>query len=146
MNESFKTNDTLNGTDGKLWISTDAGDTLLGTIQSFSLKQKNIFQNLDRANKLTKSRRLVGIELSGTFVKYKVDNSFVSIMEKYKNGEQPEIKLIGLLENKNSGMMQRAVIKGVTFDEMDIMNFEQKKVLTEEVPYAAEDYYYQDKT
>lgn len=146
MAETFKTNATINGSDGKLWVCTDDGDVPILTIQKFSLKQKNNFEDVDKSGQLTKSRRLIGVELSGTISKFKTDNSFVNIMEKYKNGDTPEIKLIGLLENKNTGMMQRAVIKGVTIDELDIIDFEQKKVINEEVPFEAEDYYYIDKT
>lgn len=139
---AFNTNETLNGTDGKLWIN----DVPCATIQSFVLKQKNVYEDINKSEQLTKSRRLVGVELTGTISKFKVDNSLVGLMEEYKNGNTPEIKLIGFIENKTTGLMQRAVIKGVTFDEMDLINFEQKKVVTEEIPYECEEYYYQDLT
>lgn len=138
----FNTNETLNGTDGKLWIN----DTLCASIKSFTLKQKNVFESIDKAGQLTTSRRLVGIELTGTISKFKIDNSIAGIMKEYADGNAPEIKLIGLLENKTTGLMQRAIIKGVTFDELDIINFEQKKVIVEDIPYEAESYSYQDLT
>lgn len=138
----FNTNETLNGTDGKLWIN----DTLCASIKSFILKQKNVFETIDKAGQLTTSRRLVGIELTGTISKFKIDNSIAGIMKEYADGNAPEIKLIGLLENKTTGLMQRAIIKGVTFDELDIINFEQKKVIVEDIPYEAESYSYQDLT
>ena len=75
-----------------------------------------------------------------------IDNSIAGIMKEYADGNAPEIKLIGLLENKTTGLMQRAIIKGVTFDELDIINFEQKKVIVEDIPYEAESYSYQDLT
>lgn len=138
----FNTNETLNGTDGKLWIN----DTLCASIKSFTLKQKNVFETIDKAGQLTTSRRLVGIELTGTISKFKIDNSITGIMKEYADGNAPEIKLIGLLENKTTGLMQRAIIKGVTFDELDLINFEQKKVIVEDIPYEAESYSYQDLT
>ncbi|MBO5869607.1 MAG: hypothetical protein J6Q89_02540 [Clostridia bacterium] len=138
----FNTNETLNGTDGKLWIN----DTLCASIKSFTLKQKNVFETIDKAGQLTSSRRLVGIELTGTISKFKIDNSIAGIMKEYADGNPPEIKLIGLLENKTTGLIQRAIIKGVTFDELDIINFEQKKVIVEDIPYEAESYSYQDLT
>lgn len=139
---SFKTNETLNGSDGRLWIN----DTPCATIQSFVLHQTNVFEDINKAGQLTKSRRVVGIELSGTISKLKIDNTMSALMEEYKNGDTPEIKLIGLMQNAKTGMMQRAVIKGVTFGEMDLINFEQKVVAKEEIPFEAEDYYYQDLT
>ena len=139
---SFNTNETLNGTDGRLWIN----DTPCATVQSFVLHQTNVYEDINKAGQLTKSRRVVGIELTGTISKLKVDNTMSALMEEYKNGDIPEIKLIGLMQNAKTGMMQRAVIKGVTFGEMDLINFEQKVVAKEEIPFEAEDYYYQDLT
>ena len=139
---SFNTNETLNGTDGRLWIN----DTPCATVQSFVLHQTNVYEDINKAGQLTKSRRVVGIELTGTISKLKVDNTMSALMEEYKNGDTPEIKLIGLMQNTKTGMMQRAVIKGVTFGEMDLINFEQKVVAKEEIPFEAEDYYYQDLT
>lgn len=139
---SFNTNETLNGTDGRLWIN----DTPCATVQSFVLHQTNVYEDINKAGQLTKSRRVVGIELTGTISKLKVDNTMSALMEEYKNGDTPEIKLIGLMQNAKTGMMQRAVIKGVTFGEMDLINFEQKVVAKEEIPFEAEDYYYQDLT
>ena len=138
----FNTNETLNGTDGRLWIN----NTPCATIQSFVLHQTNVYEDINKAGQLTKSRRVVGIELSGTISKLKVDNTMSALMQDYKNGDTPEIKLIGLMQNAKTGMMQRAVIKGVTFGEMDLINFEQKVVAKEEIPFEAEDYYYQDLT
>ena len=139
---SFDTNTTLNVTDGRLWIN----DTLCASFQSFTLHQNNVYEDINKAGQLSKSRRLVGIDLTGTISKLKVDNTMAAIMEEYKNGDTPEIKLIGLMQNPKTGLMQRAVIKGVTFGEMDIFNIEQKVVVKEEIPFEAEDYYYQDLT
>ena len=139
---AFNTNETLNGSDGRLWIN----DTPCATIQSFVLHQTNVYEDINKAGQLTKSRRVVGIELTGTISKLKIDNTMSALMEEYKNGDTPEIKLIGLMQNAKTGMMQRAVIKGVTFGEMDLINFEQKVIAKEEIPFEAEDYYYQDLT
>lgn len=139
---SFETNETLNGTDGKLWIN----DTPCATVKSFTVKQTNVYEDVDKSGQLSKSRRLVGIEYSGTISKYLVDNTIAGLMQESANGEMPEIKLIGLIENKKTGMMRRAVVKGVTFDELNLINFEQKTVLMEEIPFQAEDVKYQDLT
>lgn len=139
---SFDTNSTINGTDGRLWIN----DTPCATIQSFVLHQTNVYEDVNKAGQKTKSRRVVGIELTGTITKYKTDNTMVGLMQDYKDRDTPEIKLIALLENPKTGMMQRATIKGVTFGEMDLINFEQKVLAREEIPFEAEDYKYQDLT
>ena len=53
---TFATNETFNGSDGKLWIN----DTPCASIQSFVLHQTNIYEDINKAGQLTKSRRLNG--------------------------------------------------------------------------------------
>ncbi len=132
----FETYETFNGTDGTLWIN----NTPCFSLQNFTLKQKNIYEDVHKSGSLKKSRRRVGIELSGTISKYKVDNTFIGLMKEYKDDDEPEIKIIGLIENKKTGVTERVSITGVTLDEMDILNFEQKKLVTEEIPFEAEDW------
>lgn len=132
----FNTNETFNGTEGTLWIN----NLPCYSLQSFSLKQTNVYEDVNKSGSLKKSRRRVGIELSGTISKYKVDNTFIQLMKDYKDSDEPEIKIIGKVENKTTGIVQRIEITGVTISEMDIFNFEQKKLITEEIPFEAEDW------
>lgn len=132
----FETYETFNGTSGTLWIN----NTPCYSLQSFTLKQKNIYEDVHKSGKLNKCRRRVGIELSGTISKYKVDNTFIGLMKEYKDSEEPEIKIIGLIENKKTGITERVQITGVSLDELDIFNFEQKKLVMEEIPFEAEDW------
>lgn len=132
----FETYETFNGTDGTLWIN----NTPCFSLQNFTLKQKNVYEDVHKSGSLKKCRRRVGIELSGTISKYKVDNTFIGLMKEYKDNDEPEIKIIGLIENKKTSVMERVSITGVTLDEMDILNFEQKKLVTEEIPFEAEDW------
>ena len=133
---SFNTNETFNGTNGTLWIN----NTPCASVQSFSFKQTNVYEDIKKSGSLSKSRRLVGVEYAGTISKYKVDNTFISLMKEYKNGDEPEIKLVGKITNKTTGITERVEITGVTLGELDILNFEQQKVVTEEIPFEAEDW------
>lgn len=132
----FNTNETFNGTNGTLWIN----NLPCASLQSFSFKQTNTYEDINKSGQLGKARRLVGVEHSGTISKYKVDNTFISLMKDYKDGNEPEIKLIGKIENTTTGYVQRVEITGVTLGELDIFNFEQKKLVTEEIPFEAEDW------
>ena len=133
---TFETYETFNGTNGTLWIN----NLPCFSLENFTFKQKNIYEDINKSGKLGKYRRLVGVEYSGTISKYKVDNSFIGLMNDYKEGDEPEIKLIGKMENKKTGITQRVSITGVTLDEMNILDFEQKKLVKEEIPFEAEDW------
>lgn len=134
------TKTVFNGTDGAIWLTTDTQEVKVGSMKTFTLKQQNTYADIDESESLTKKRKLVGVELSGEFTKWKVDNTFVKIFEKYKNGEQPDISIIGKAYNNNSGKVQRVKIIGVTLDELNLIDLAQKTPTEESLPYACEDY------
>lgn len=136
----FKTTEIFNGTNGSLWLSTDDSEILVGSFQTFTLKQTNQYEDVNEAEFLGKKRRLVGYELTGTMTKFKIDTTAVDIMEKYKKGETPDINFIAKAHNPNTKAMQVIKVMGVTIDECDIINLEQKTATREEMPYSAEDY------
>lgn len=130
----------FNGTDGAIWLTTDTQEVKVGSMKSFSLKQKNIFSNIDESESLSSKRKLVGIELTGELTKWKVDSSFIDIFERYKDGEQPEISFVGKAYNNNTGKVQRVKVIGVTLDELNLMDLAQKTPAEESLPFACEDY------
>lgn len=136
----MKGTDIFNGTNGSVWLSTDNEETPIGSVQTFNLHQTNQIEDIDEAEFLGKKKRVVGYELTGTLTKFKVDHSIIDIMEEYKNGNTPEISFMGKAYNKNTKRMEVIKVIGVTFNEADLMNLEQKTTTKEEIPYAAEDY------
>ena len=136
----MKGTDIFNGTNGSVWLSTDNEETPIGSVQTFNLHQTNQIEDVDEAEFLGKKKRVIGYELTGTLTKFKVDHAIIDIMEEYKNGNTPEISFMGKAYNKNTKRMEVIKVIGVTFNEADLMNLEQKTTTKEEIPYAAEDY------
>ena len=136
----MKGTDIFNGTNGSVWLSTDNEETPIGSVQTFNLHQTNQIEDIDEAEFLGKKKRVVGYELKGTLTKFKVDHAIIDKMEEYKNGNTPEISFMGKAYNKNTKRMEVIKVIGVTFNEADLMNLEQKTTTKEEIPYAAEDY------
>ena len=136
----MKGTDIYNGTNGTLWLSTDDMEIPVGSIQSFQLKQTNEWEDVNEAEFYGKKKRLLGYELTGTISKYKVGIEMLNIMEEYQKGNTPDISLIGTVRNPNTGGVQVVKIIGVTFNEGDILNFEQKTATREEIPFAAEEW------
>lgn len=140
MTNTLQANNIFNGTDGAVWISTDDQVLKIGSMKTFTLKQKNIYSDIDESENITKKRKLVGVELTGELTKWKIDNTFVKIFEQYKNGDQPDISIIGKAYNNNTNKVQRVKISGVTFDELNLIDLAQKTPTEESLPYACEDY------
>ena len=140
MTNSLQTKAIFNGTDGAVWLTTDTQEVKVGSMKTFTLKQANQFEDVDASESYTKKRKLVGVELTGDFTKWKIDNTFINIFEQYKNGEQPDISIIGKAYNNNTGKVQRVKVIGVTFDELNLIDLAQKTPTEESLPYACEDY------
>ena len=136
----MKSGEIFNGTNGTLWLSSDTTESKIGSMQTFSLHQNNEYEDVNEADFYGKKKRFLGYELTGTISKYKVGHEFLDILEQIKNGDTPEINLIGKAYNPNTKRMEVLKVIGVTFDEGDIMNLEQKTATKEDLPYAAEDY------
>ena len=109
-------------------------------MKTFALKQTNTYADVDVSESVIKKRKLVGVELTGEFTKFKVDNSFINIFEEYKNGNQPDISIIGKAFNNNTGKVQRVKVIGVTFNELNLIDLQQKTPTEESLPFGAEDY------
>lgn len=140
MTERVKEKEIFNGTNGTLWITTEKEELKLGAAQSFTLKQKNNWEDYNNPNEYGKNRKFLGYELSGTITKLKIDNKMTNVFTDYANGEVPEISLIAKVENPSTGKLQRVKISEVTFDEMDIIAFEPKTMTKEEIPFEAATY------
>ena len=98
----MKGTDIFNGTNGTLWLSTDDMEIPVGSFQTFTLHQNNEFEDVNEAEFLGKKKRLLGYELTGTISKYKTDHAMADIMEKYKDGETPDINFVAKAYNPNT--------------------------------------------
>ncbi len=140
MGKNLQTKEIFNGTDGSVWLTTDNQEVKVGSMKTFTLKQANMYEDIDESESYTKKRKLVCVELTGEFTKWRIDNTFINIFEQYKNGKQPDISIIGKAYNNNTNKVQRVKLIGVTFDELNLIDLAQKTATEESLPYACEDY------
>jgi len=134
-------NTVFTGSSGELWLNNT--DKLL-KVQKFTFKQTNKYEEVDTTDIFATAERLVGCSLSGEITKFQVDFAIADIMEKYKNGAQPDITLVGKIVNPDTGASRRISITGVTLQDMDIFAFEKSKTNQETIPFNATDYEYLD--
>lgn len=140
MANTLTPKEIFNGTDGAVWITTDDQEVKVGSMKTFTLKQANQFEDIDESESYTKKRKLVGVELTGEFTKWKIDNTFINLFAQYKDGEQPDISIVGKAYNNNTNKVQRVKLSGVTFDELNLIDLAQKTPTEESLPYACENY------
>lgn len=127
----------INGTFGEIWFGGDK----LGNCKSFVAKVTGEYQEMDIAGKLGKSQKFLGYSCAGTITLIKIDSTIISkILPFWRMGLNPTFTIVGKLADPSAYGSERIALTGVTIDEVTLMDFEQKTVKDEEVPFKAEDF------
>lgn len=134
----------FNGTNGTLWIQTEAETIEIASVQSFSVTQTNDYEEYNSPNEYGKYQKFLGYSLAGTLTKYKIGSEMINILYEYAKGNQQDIYIIGKVENPSTGKLQRIKYSNVTIDSGDLQNFELKTATKEEIPFKAAKYEFLD--
>lgn len=137
MERKFNSSKTMNGTFGKLWVNNE----LKGNVKSFEAKLTLNYESVDVSNSLGENNRYMGYSISGTMTFHKCDSNFISMYhEGIISGVLPEINVVASLDDPSAWGAERVQLTGVTFDEIQLMKFEQKTLTEESVPFKATAY------
>ena len=112
----FNSNKVIRGTSGRAWVDGD----LMANVKSFEAKAT------------------IDYSIAGTMTLHKFDSY---ILKKYQtaimSGDLPEMKIVASLADPQSDGTQRVALYDVHLDEITLLQFENKTVLEEEVPFTA---------
>ena len=137
----FNSNKVIRGTFGRAWVDGD----LMANVKSFEAKATLDYEDMDVNGDLGQKKRYMGYSVAGTMTLHKFDSS---ILKKYqaaiRNGDLPEMKIVAALADPQSYGAQRVALYDVHLDEITLLQFENKTVLEEEVPFTAGDYEFLD--
>ena len=141
MAETFNVNKVISGNYGSVYINIDGIDTEYLNVKKFEAKVSGNYEDVSVTNMLATPRKLIGYEISGTLTVAKINNDISkSVLNAWKKGIMPEIRLVGKLADPSADDAERVTISGVTFDETDLLAFEPGKLLEVEIPFKATEY------
>ncbi|WP_027399082.1 phage tail tube protein [Anaerovorax odorimutans] len=124
-----------NGSNGKIWVN----DTMWDDVSSFQAKVEMTFEEVP--NGLKTAQVLMGYKISGSIKMRKTDSKILKLVaDDYKNGIITDIKIVGKAMNLSTGKVERIAYTGVTFDEIQLNQFEEKKIVENEINFKAEDF------
>ncbi|MHC1723044.1 MAG: phage tail tube protein [Aminipila sp.] len=124
-----------NGSNGRIWVN----DKLWEAVSKFEAKMEISWEEVPDGMKTTQVP--MGYSVSGSIKMRKTDSRVLALVaEDYKNGVITEIKIVGKAMNQSTGKTERIAYLGVTFDELTLSDFEEKKIQEIEVPFKAEDF------
>lgn len=141
MANKMEANKTIRGNFGKVWVNNEEWMN----IKSFEAKVSAEYEDIDIPGEFGKHKRYVGFSGEGTIVTNKIDSRVSKLVAKgFKDGNLPEIKIVARLADPTAYGSERIEILHVTFNELMLMQFENKKIIEEEVPFNFADYNYID--
>lgn len=135
--EKLPANRQINGTFGTVWVN---GEKWLD-VESFEAKVTLNFEDVNMANDLATHKKYTGWAGEGSMTVKKVYTRGAALLaESTKNGIMPDISIVGKLADPDAFGAERVSIEQVTFNEFTLLQFEQKTLATEELPFNFADY------
>lgn len=137
MSKDMIAQKTINGTYGEIWFNGQK----LGNCKAFQAKVTGEYQELDISGKSGKYQKWLGYSIAGTITLIKLDSTIVSmVLPFWKTHQNPTFTIVGKLADPSAYGAERISLTGVTIDEATLLDYEQKTVKDEEVPFKAEEY------
>lgn len=128
----FNTEHVLHGSGGTAWFNGKK----LSTLQSIEAKVTADYEEINVCGDQATYRIYNGYAGEGSFTVLKVDSEVLKLMsEAYASGVMPEITIISALKQKGTNKVERVVLSQVTIDEMNLIKYEKKAKIEEEVPF-----------
>lgn len=131
----------MNGSWGEAWMDSE----LLAECTGLQAKVDVNKEDVPMCGRLTPGKKVVGWEGKGS-VKFNKVNSRMAIKlaTKIKAGQDIKVTIISKLADPSAFGAERVVIKGVSFDDLTLADWEANKNGTIECPFTFEDFEYID--
>ena len=129
----FSPEKVINGTFGELWLNDYYLAEVLGLEAKVTIEKTEVNQ----VRTLAKGYKVTGLDCKGTIKLNKVTSYFVNLLSKNtKKGKQTVCTIISKLSDPDSDGTERIKLAGVTFDEVNLANWEAKKLGEESIPFT----------
>lgn len=131
----------INGTFGRVMIN----NKLFANAKSFEVKITPSYEEFSIAGKLGTYQKYMGYSVGGTIKFDKVDFELAKKVSKgFLNGILEAFTIIGEVYDPSAQGSSIISISGVTFDEVTLMSFENRKMMEEEFSFKAVEVSYQE--
>lgn len=122
----------VNGTHGSVWVNNEKWLD----INKFDSKVAFDYEDVNMSEDLATHKKLIGWNGEGSIETKKVYSRGAKLMlDIIKTGIVPDIKIVTKLSDPDSYGTERATFGGITFNEFSPAKFEQKTLMTEELPF-----------
>jgi len=133
----LKSNRVINGTFGSVWVNNEKWLD----VEEFEAKVTIDYEDVNRAEDLATHKKMTGWTGEGNLKVKKVYSRGSGLLaEAVKKGSIPDINMVGKLADPDAFGTERIAINEVTFSEFMLLQFGQKTIGSEELPFSFADY------
>lgn len=131
----------INGTWGEVWLDGDKISECIGLQAKVTLNKAavNFCKDLHTHNKI------IGIEGKGTLKLHKTSSRMIQkISDNIRQGKETVCTIVSKLADPDANGSERVVIKEVSFDDLSIVDWENKKNGEESIAFTFADWEFLD--
>ena len=140
---SYIASNVINGTYGEVWLDADYMAQVTGLEAKASVKKSDV----NMVGRLSPGKKVTGFENKGTLKMNHVTSEMkVKIASDLKQRKTTSFTIISKLADPDAlnAQAERIKLTGVTFDEVDLINWENGKLGEESYPFEFEDFEFLD--
>lgn len=127
----------VNGTFGSIWIN----DQNMGEVTGLEAKVTIEKTEVNQTGTLSKGYKITGMDGKGTVKLNKVSSFFINLLsDSIKEGKTVTATIRSKLADPDTVGAEDVTLKGCTFDELTLADWEAKKLTEESIPFNFTDW------
>ena len=123
----------FNGSWSTLWVDDEEMGEATACEAKLSLEKTEVNQT----GTLFKGYKVTGVDGKGSIKMNKVSSYFISkLSDNISNGKTTVAQIRSKMEDPDAAGAEDILLTGVTFDEVELVNWESKKLAEENIPFS----------
>lgn len=135
--DNFTASQVMSGTQGEVWIDGQ----YMAEVTGFKAEIKLLKEEVNQVKRMFKQYKVVGCEGTGNVKLNHVSSFFIQLMaDNIKNARQTVCTIVVKLDNPDAVGAERISITDATFDKLTLMDWEAKKLTSDDYDFTFTDF------
>lgn len=135
--DNFTASQVMSGTQGEVWIDSQ----YMAEVTGFKAEIKLLKEEVNQVKRMFKQYKVVGCEGTGNIKLNHVSSFFIQLMaDNIKNARQTVCTIVVKLDDPDAVGAERISITDATFDKLTLMDWEAKKLTSDDYDFTFTDF------
>lgn len=131
--DNFNASQVMSGTQGEIWID----GKYMAEVTAFKAEIKLIKEEVNQVKKMFKQYKVTGCEGTGNVKMNHVSSYFMNLLaENIKKARQTAVTIVVKLDDPDAVGAERISITDATFDKLTLMDWETKKLTSDDYDFT----------